>query len=455
MNSRIPFFFILFALLSLILSGFVGILLGFQNAFPDFIKDIIAFNKLRPLHVSSSVGWIILSVTGGIYYYLMNTLKLEIYSKNLLKTHFYIFLIVSIALIYSLLSGNVGGREYLSFSPYLMIPILIAWILFAFNFIKTTSSQIKTYPVYIWMWTTGIIFMIYHLAESNFWLISSVRQDYIKDFTIQWKSYGSFVGAWNLLVYGTAIFLMAKVKNDDSYARSKTAFFFYFLGLVNLMLGWAHHTYIVPTEPWIRYLAYGTSMTEWIIIIKMIHDWKRNLSQEDKTENCLTYRYLMSMEFWVFINLLLALLISIPYLNLYTHGTHITVAHSMGTTIGINSTILLASVFYILKREFGGDIAKKYPILRFSIKLFNISLAGFFISLLLLGLHRSDWMINNYNSIPFGEMFEQSKIYIYPFIASGFGLFISFLITAGIAFKCYIKILNVSGQSKSTNTETF
>ena len=41
---------------------------------------------------------------------------------------------------------------------------------------------------------------------------------------------------------------------------------------------------------------------------------------------------------------------SIPALNLYTHGTHVTVAHAMGTTIGINSMILFAACF-----DFFGD----------------------------------------------------------------------------------------------------
>ncbi len=56
----------------------------------------------------------------------------------------------------------------------------------------------------------------------------------------------------------------------------------------------------------------------------------------------------MTADGWIFLNILLALLISIPALNVYTHGTHITVAHAMGSTIGINTMILLASCYYIV-----------------------------------------------------------------------------------------------------------
>src|SRR5690554_7380910 len=56
-------------------------------------------------------------------------------------------------------------------------------------------------------------------------------------------------------------------------------------------------------------------------------------------------------DFWIFLNIILALLISIPAINLFTHGTHITVAYSMGTTIGINTLILLSSVTFILEQR--------------------------------------------------------------------------------------------------------
>jgi nitric oxide reductase subunit B len=114
---------------------------------------------------------------------------------------------------------------------------------------------------------------------------------------------GSYVGSWNMLVYGTALFVMSKISGDESYAVSKKAFFFYFLGLTNLMFGWAHHIYIVPTAPWIRYFAYGISMTEWIILFSIIYDWKKSLSTAKKTEFSLAYKLMMMADFWVFLNI--------------------------------------------------------------------------------------------------------------------------------------------------------
>ena len=424
--KRTPFIFLTLALLALITGAIFGTLAGIQYVKPDFLKDIVAFNKMRPFHVSTVIGWIILSATGGIYYYLTNVLKLKIFSKNLAVLHLSIFIACAIAVYISFSTGNMGGREYLSYAPIISLPILLGWMFFGVNYFKTVLKKVSNWPVYLWMWGTGIVFMIYHFSEAHFWMLPYFRENFVRDMTVQWKSYGAFVGSWNMLVYGTAIFLMSRLKGDD-VGSSKKEFFFYFLGLTNLMLGWAHHTYIIPTQPWVRYLAYGVSMTEWVILISIIRDFKKSLSKEKVKQNHFSYNLLMATDFWVFVNLFVALLISIPYINLFTHGTHITVAHSMGTTIGINTTILLASIFYIVNLEDSEGISIYSKIMKLGYWIFNISLGVFWICLLLGGVKKSIWMYFTENPSSFGEMQEGLKPIMYVFLTSGYGLLLGIL----------------------------
>ncbi|MBL1278854.1 MAG: cbb3-type cytochrome c oxidase subunit I [Fluviicola sp.] len=426
MKKNFPLIFIILGLCALLLGAFIGVLSSFVYLYPDFLKDVIPFNQLRPMHTTTVVSWIILTATGGIYFYLTKLEKIPLYSANLGKAHLLIFILTAFGIYYSFLSGKMGGREYLEYFPLLTIPILLGWLLFGINFFKTMAGKVKNWPVYYWMWGTGIIFMIYHLSESHFWIFSNIRNDYIKDLSIQWKSYGSFVGSWNLLVYGTAIYLMAKIKGDDSIGRGKISFFFYFLGLTNLMFGWAHHTYIVPTAPWIRYVAYGVSMTEWIIFIQIIYSWGKSLSKEKKNTHLLVYRFLIASELWVFLNLTLALLMSIPAFNYFTHGTHITVAHSMGTTIGINTTILLASVSYIVSKLVKSKGLETQKVVTYGFYIFNVSLLLFWFALIAGGVFKAIWMVNESNS-SYGALQESSAPIFLAFIIAGCILFISML----------------------------
>jgi nitric oxide reductase subunit B len=283
--------------------------------------------------------------------------------------------------------------------------------------------------------------MIYHFTEAHLWLLPYFRDHFIQNISLQWKSGGSYVGSWNMLVYGTSLFVMSKISNDDSYAKSKKAFFFYFLGLTNLMFGWAHHIYIIPTAPWIRYLAYAISMTEWIILFSIIYDWKKNLSKEKQTKFLLAYRLMILADFWVFLNIILALLISIPSINLFTHGTHITVAHSMGTTIGINTLILLSSIAFIIDSENKFTLVSEKRI-AFGIKIFNFSFLIFWASLLIMGIKKGYWNFFSKNE-SFSQL-QDSLHWIYVlFVIFGLGIFIGLYI---IVFE-YLK--NIKSISKN------
>lgn len=441
MKNKTPLLFLTLSITALILGILFGLFSALQYVIPDFLKNYIPFSKMRPFHVTSVISWVILCATGSIYYFLTQVEKLNIYSNKLIKLHFLIFLLTGIGVYISFITGKMEGKEYLAYTPILTLPILIGWLMFGINYFKTVYKNVKQWPVYYWMWGTGIVFMLYHLCEAHFWMIPSLKAHYIKDIMVQWKSYGSFVGSWNMLVYGISIYLMTKIKGGERFARGKKVFFFYFLGLTNLMFGWAHHTYIIPMQPWIRYVAYGVSMTEWILLAHIIYSWKQSLHVEKKDIHGMAYKFLMTADFWVFLNIILALLFSIPAINFFTHGTHITVAHSMGTTIGINTSILFASLFFIasklnLKGINYRVLAKKGLI------SYNICLLLFWCTLLIAGVKKSHWMYFT-KDILFTEM-QESLYYIYiSFFICGLGLVTSILIITIPLLKNFIKHLRL------------
>jgi nitric oxide reductase subunit B len=384
--------FLLFAILALLFGAIAGVLGSIQYLEPQYLKEYLPFNRLREMHVSSMVSWIILASVGGIYFYIPYQVGVKWRYKFLPSIHLLIYILTAVGIMYSLTIGRMGGREYMAFMPWLMIPIVAGWILMAFNYFSTLYGKITRWPVYLWMWGTGLVFMIFHLTEANLWLFDHFRQHFVRDLTVQWKAYGSITGSWNLLVYGTAIFLMSKLK-DESLARSRTAFFFYFLGLTNLMLGWAHHIYPVPGVSWIRGLAYVISMTEWIVLATMLTNWLKSISKSRRKDMGFVYTFLLITDIWVFFNVLLALLISIPAINQYTHGTHITVAHSMGTTIGINTSILFASMMFIVNQIRPYYLRKKHKWLMAGTWIYNLSLLVFLNCLFFAGVVKGRMML--------------------------------------------------------------
>ena len=112
MNKKVPYLFSFLALIALLLGAFLGCIAATQYIFHDFLKEYLAFNKIRPLHVSSAVSWIILAPTAIIYRYLQTEHKMKGISSMTSFWHFIIFLISGILVISALSMGRFGGREY-------------------------------------------------------------------------------------------------------------------------------------------------------------------------------------------------------------------------------------------------------------------------------------------------------------------------------------------------------
>lgn len=438
MNSKnIFYFYFLTGLISLYLGLLFAILGAFQYINPIFLKDILPFNTLRPLHVTLVLSCIILLSVGGIYYYVKEDFETQKNFNLLAKINWFVWVLTGIIIILCYFFGKFEGKEYLEFPSYLFFPIIFGWLIFGFNIIINVKKSVKKIPVYLWMWITGICFMIYHFTEAHFWTLPFFREHFLRDIMIQWKAGGSYVGSWNMLVYGTSIYIMYKISGDENLSFSKKSFFFYFLGLTNLMFGWAHHIYIIPTQSWIRYLSYLTSMTEWIVLIDIIWSWSKNLNSNIKEKYKFSYLILLSTDVWIILNLFFVLLISIPSINYYTHGTHFTVAHSMGTTIGINTTILLAALYFIVDKEQQNLKLKHFKLFLY---LFNIILFIFWILLMILGYKRAVWLHSNSN-IVFATLQDSLKNYYIMFCVSGILVTFLFLLLTFPVFKHFIKIV--------------
>ena len=403
--------------LFLLIAGMIfGLMGALQYVIPGALKEYLSFEKIRPLHVSSVVFWILSAAIGGVSTYIQQHTGKMMYSQTLMRLHWYIFNCTILLILISYCGGIFGGREYWEFHPLLALPVILGWILFLINVCKSIGG-IRNQPVYVWMWLTGVIFFLFTFCESYLWIIPYFRGNIVNDMTIQWKSYGSMVGSWNMLIYGCSIFLMQKISGNKSYAHSKIAYVLYFTGLFNLMFNWGHHIYTLPTHDYVKHISYAVSMTELFIVGRIIFQWKKSVTTAQKYFHTTEYRLLLAADAWIFLTLVLAITMSIPSVNIYTHGTHVTVAHTMGATIGINSFLLLAVAFDILGRSNTmPDLGKKLFTIGYWIA--NCALLVFWLSLIMAGVTKAQWQFSS-NRIPYGDMMHQLHPYFMVFLLSG------------------------------------
>ena len=412
--------------LFLLIAGFIfGLTGALQYIVPGFLKQKLSFEIIRPLHVSSVVFWILFASMGVVLSYLQEYTGKKLYYPLLVQLQLYIFCLSVIAIMICYFAGIFGGREYWEFPPVLAIPIATGWLLFIINFVMSVAS-FKKQPVYVWMWLTGLVFFMFTFIESYLWIFPYFRNNVINDMTIQWKSYGSMVGSWNMLIYGSSIYLMEKISGDKKYGQAPIAFVLYFTGLFNLMFNWGHHIYTLPTYPFIKHISYAVSMTELFILGRIILQWRSTLTTAQKHFHNRAYRFILAADIWIFLNLGLAILMSIPGINVYTHGTHVTVAHTMGATIGINSFLLLALATDILQNTCV-PVKQNDKWFTRGYLTANFSLFVFWISLIAAGILRAKWQMSD-AKIPFSAMMLQLRPYFIALYVSGITMTAGFFI---------------------------
>ena len=203
-----------------------------------------------------------------------------------------------------------------------------------------------------------------------------------------------------------------------------------------MMFNWGHHIYNVPSASWLRDVAYGISMTEWLFFIKMLQSFKEKMDERRKLKHLITYKFLIAAEVWVFFNLTLALLMSIPAINRYTHGTHVTVAHAMGTTIGINTMILMAAMSYILRVDELEIRDKRW--VHWGYYISQASLVVFWVSLIIAGFLKGTRQFN-FPHITYQELMVPVNYWLRVLSFSGAFLLLGFLLMLKTYFKALRK----------------
>src|SRR5438105_2345811 len=100
-----------FSIVLFLLALLFGLTAAFVFIQPEALQSVFPFQKLRPLHVSSAVFWILTAAAAAVVYFTQQ--------GNILKARPYLFTVflvlwtgTIILILLSFILGKFGGREY-------------------------------------------------------------------------------------------------------------------------------------------------------------------------------------------------------------------------------------------------------------------------------------------------------------------------------------------------------
>ncbi|MFY9346102.1 MAG: cbb3-type cytochrome c oxidase subunit I [Planctomycetota bacterium] len=317
----------------------------------------VTLTRMRPLHTTFATLWIYGGSLAVMYHFLSTHHGgLDRGDRRRFWFHTACWLAAGLGIFGTLAAGIVSGREYLDFHPVFSAVLLAGWLAFAWTFLKRLRHGFWAQPIWLWFWTVGTLYFAYTFVEGHVWLLPSVFENPVRDLQLQWKSCGTLVGSFNFLMYGSLAYVGEKLTGDKRYGQSPIAFWLFGVGCLNSFTNYAHHTYHLPQTPAVKWIAFVVSMAEVVILWKVMLDLGRAVREGRPKQFCGRAGWFAASKWWTGAMLLVSIVISVPNWNAVIHGTQAIVAHAMGTTIGIDTLVLLGTASWLIG-EAGGSSA--------------------------------------------------------------------------------------------------
>jgi nitric oxide reductase subunit B len=315
-----------------------------------------ALTQLRPIHTAFASLWIFGAALAVVYHWLSTQHGgLDRGDRLRFRFHTACWIVAGAGAFVTLGLGITSGREYLDFHPAFSALFLLGWFAYAWTFLRRLRHSFWAQPIYVWFWTVGTLYFIYTFVEGHAWLLPQVFDNPVRDLQLQWKSCGTLVGSFNFLMYGALTYVAERLSGNKAYAQSPTAFWLFGVGCLNSFTNYAHHTYHLPQTASVKWVAFLVSMAELVILLKVIADITRALRAQP-APFCGRGSWLTHAKWWTGAMLLYSIIISVPNLNSIVHGTHVIVGHAMGTTIGIDTLVLLGTAWWLVGEAGGAAV---------------------------------------------------------------------------------------------------
>lgn len=342
----------------------VGLLSGVLTAWPPPVGRALTLRTLQPLHTTLALCWLFSGCAAlvGLYGADGRLRTLQVSRAQLAAT----LLFLGGALT-ALAQNRFSGREYLTWPVSVSVPLLGSFLLnllavvFAWRRLCAHSGEAA------WLVLLGAILLPAGLVESHLYLLDAVGANPGRDLAIQWHALDTIIAGWIVILYGIGMLLL------PAGAKPMRGGWLFALAVIGILLDFGHHNYPSPQPHLIKLVSFTATMLGTFSFLRHLRSVRRASPAGDPVARCLRH-----VEGWTLFAVGTGILLAIPQINLYAHGTYVIVAHTMGSIIGVNSMLIL-----IAGLVWAGETGRLRPAL---LRWNGISLAVFCAALSGLGL---------------------------------------------------------------------
>ncbi|MFY9143211.1 cytochrome-c oxidase, cbb3-type subunit I [Sulfuricurvum sp.] len=364
----------------------VGVILAWQMAFPavnlmagEGLAEYTNFSRLRPLHTDSVIFGFTLSGIWATWYYVgQRVLKVSMAESKFLmflaKFHFFVYLLVVVAVVGSLLLGISTGKEYADFEWPIDIAVVVVWVTWGMSIFGLIGiRREKSLYISIWYYIATFlgIAMLYlfnnmeiptYFASGGIgaWYHSVSMYSGTNDALVQWW-YGHNAVAFGFTVPIVAMiyYFLPKESGQAVYSYKLSLLAFWGLMFVYLWAG-GHHLIYSTVPDWMQTMGSVFSVVlilpSWGSAINMLLTMKGEWQQVASSP--LIKFMILASTFYMF-STLEGPIQAIKSVNALAHFTDWIVGHVHDGVLGWVAFMIMAALFHMAPRVYKREIYSK------------------------------------------------------------------------------------------------
>jgi cytochrome c oxidase cbb3-type subunit 1 len=364
----------------------VGVILAWQMAFPgvnlmlgEGLAEYTNFSRLRPLHTDSVIfGFTFSGIWATWYYVGQRVLKVSMAESKFLmflaKLHFFIYLLVVVAVVGSLLLGISTGKEYADFEWPIDIAVVVVWVIWGMSIFGLIGiRREKSLYISIWYYIATFlgIAMLYlfnnmeiptYFASGGIgaWYHSVSMYSGTNDALVQWW-YGHNAVAFGFTVPIVAMiyYFLPKESGQAVYSYKLSLLAFWGLMFVYLWAG-GHHLIYSTVPDWMQTMGSVFSVVlilpSWGSAINMLLTMKGEWQQVASSP--LIKFMILASTFYMF-STLEGPIQAIKSVNALAHFTDWIVGHVHDGVLGWVAFMIMAALFHMAPRVYKREIYSK------------------------------------------------------------------------------------------------
>ncbi len=346
-SQRVAYPYLLLAVALFALQIVLGLVIGAQYVWPDFLKDVLPFSQGKAIHINLLVLWLLLGMMGATYYIIPPESKREIHSTKLAMVQFWILTIAGLIDAGYLMAGFSEGRKYLEAPWPVDIMIIIGALMFLYNVGMTVLKSEKKTSIQAVL-LTGLIGLSVLFVFGNVMVRNANFS--IDQYWWWWIVHLWVEGTWELVVAALTAYVLMRLTGIPRGHIEKYLYLEVALVFLTGILGIGHHYYWIGTPKYWMMVGGFFSALEPVPLALMVWNTFQHL-KESKTvpTNKVALNWLVIAIIGNFVGAgLMGVVHTLPIINQWTHGTQVTAGHGHMAFFGAYAAHIIAVVYFVL-----------------------------------------------------------------------------------------------------------